>query len=115
MDQKISLPVLIDITIDNQKGPKVVGGPASFDTVRSAINKVIEKIDVDKVTLHQCLDAASVLASQIKSKISENHDITPDELSMKFAISSTGKVGFLGTGMDIKGAVTFEIKFKVKN
>lgn len=110
MKNKILIPVF-------QKGLKTqtVGGPASLkkkvkDEINEGAKEVLATLEVDNTTLDQCITSARALIKSIREK---SPDLTPETISIQLGISTTGKVGFLGTGIDVQLAAVIQLTLKV--
>lgn len=110
MDIPLTIPVLVK-TEDSQS----IGGPASVaDTVRLSIQEAVSSILIDEASLDQSVQAIQMLTQYVKVKLN-NTQIRADTISFQLGISATGKVGFLGNGVDIQLATTLQLTLKIQS
>jgi hypothetical protein len=91
-----------------------IGGPASIaDKIKTEVQDVVASLVVDEHTLGLCIQAAQNLMKFVEEKFS-NTKIKTDTISFQLGITATGKVGFLGTGVDVQFAATLQLTLKVQ-
>jgi hypothetical protein len=110
MKNKILIPAF-QKTVTTQ----TVGGPASLkkkvkDGLSDEAKEILATLEVDNTTLDQCINSARALVNAVREK---SPDLKPDTISIQLGISTTGKVGFLGTGVDIQLAAVIQLTLKV--
>ena len=109
METPLTIPVFAKV--DDVRN---IGGPASVvDKIKTEVQDVIASLVVDENTLGQCLQAAQSLMKFMEEKIN-NTKIKTDTISFQLGITTTGKVGFLGTGVDVQFAATLQLTLKVE-
>jgi hypothetical protein len=110
MKNKILIPTF-QKTITTQ----TVGGPASLrrkvkDGFNDEAKEMLATLEVDNATLDQCINSARALVNAVREK---SPDMKPETISIQLGISTTGKVGFLGTGIDLQVAAVIQLTLKV--
>lgn len=110
MDMKntLQIPILTEI-----ESPSSIGGPATIgETLKAEVGHALSLLSVDEETLEQCLTAAQVLFQIVHTRYA-NSPIKTDSISFELGVSGTGKVGFLGIGLDIQAAAKLQITLKL--
>jgi hypothetical protein len=88
-----------------------IGGPASLrKVIKGQAGEALTTLTVDQDTLRQCVESAQSLLAFIREA---SHGLTPDSITIQLGVSTTGKVGFLGTGIDVHLAATIQLHLKV--
>lgn len=78
-------------------------------SVSKSISDRLPGIHVDERSLEETVDAALKLAASIQSQATTDSGFALSSLEVSLGVSATGKVGFLGTGVDVAGSATFTV------
>lgn len=104
MEPNLQIPILL-----NGDSSLRIGGPATISEVAKAeVRHALSLLSVDNETFDQCLTAAQIMFQIIQRRYIDS-PIKTDSISIELGISATGKVGFLGTGMDVQAAAKIQI------
>lgn len=66
-------------------------------------------LQIDEATLAQCLNAADALVKAVQNKMKQ---AKLDSIAFQLGVAATGKVGFLGTGLDVQVSAAIQLSFK---
>lgn len=116
MSDKIIIPIIVDLDTKKEVDEDVVTvEPASISKkLKDAMNKSISFLGIDEITLTQCIKSSITLVNSLKKTTESQNSLTPDTLSIQLGITSSGAVGFLGSGMELKIAAIVQVTFKIQ-
>jgi len=104
METTLQIPILL-----KADSPQSIGGPATIaEIAKTEIGHALSLLSVDHETLEQCLTAAQIMFQIVQRRYMDS-PIKTDSISIELGISATGKVGFLGTGVDVQAAAKLQI------
>ena len=82
--------------------------PASVNENKSIRNK---KLKIDTESLHETISSLYQILDTIKETDQEKR-ITIDTIKINLGVSASGKIGLLGTGVEIKTDANIELSLK---
>lgn len=92
--------------------PSVKGSLASASTsTAKALAGKLQGVQLDDASLSTTLAAAIAVADRVQARLPPSSGLDISEIEISFGVSATGKVGFLGTGLDIECEASFTIVF----
>jgi hypothetical protein len=100
---KITLPVLTD------RNRVATSGQFRGTVATGAVTDALENLPVDEQSLSETLQAALDMATAIDDQASDQNGFRLSELQISLGVSTTGKVGFLGTGVDVGCEASFTV------
>jgi hypothetical protein len=111
MEKEIIIPVFKEKTVkDDSSG---IDPSTVKEKVKKTLESALKEITIDKESLHKCISSVETLIANTSNSIKKLDTILLDNLSIQFGISTTGKVGLFGSGIDIGLAGTFQLTFKI--
>lgn len=81
---------------------------ASESAARS-ISKRIMHVALDEESLARTVTAAISIAKSIQERVTPDSKFELSELEISLGVSATGKVGFIGTGLDVECEASFSV------
>jgi hypothetical protein len=109
MANHITIPVFIATDSDG-----TIGSPATVaDKLKAAAGKVVFSLAIDEESLRKSIDSALSMINVVRQQLDDASDVKLNTFSVDFGISSTGKVGFSGSGLDVQLASKFQVTFKI--
>ena len=106
MANHLTIPVLQELKTPIRK----TGTAGLAGKVKKAAQVAISELPIDEASLGQCLLAAQTLLNRMEGKIK---GAKPDSITFQLGISGTGKVGFMGTGVDVQVAASIQLTLKI--
>jgi hypothetical protein len=109
-----ALPVVTDFLIEEKKGI-TEGEPASLsNAIKKAALKELATVNIDEKTLEQTVSAISSLVGSIKKISNESESsVKADTVNIQLGITKSGKIGVMGSGMDLRVVTVIQVGFKV--
>jgi len=113
MKNEIIVPIFGKDNIENENSGIE---PATVkDKIKKILNDSLQEIKIDQQSLHDCISSVESLVLNSYDSIRNNNLISLDNVSIRFGISYSGKIGIFGLGIDSRLAATFQLTFKVLN
>lgn len=114
MENEIKIPVFVKQNT-TEDFTSAIEPQSLAERVKNSINNTFQKIKVDHETLTSCINSIELLVQESANILKKNNIIAIDQISMNLGISSSGKVGILGSSLDISVAGSFQLIFKTEN
>lgn len=106
---QLTIPVFTKLNLDQD-----IGGPATIiETMSADAGAVLATLVLDQMSLNLCVQSIQALLMFVKEKLN-TVPVRTDTISFELGVSATGKVGFLGTGIDTGLAAKLQITLKVE-
>ena len=77
--------------------------------IQAQAQAALGDVQIDEATLSACLNAADAITKAVRDKIKE---AKLDSIAFQLGVAATGKVGFLGTGLDVQASAAIQLSFK---
>jgi hypothetical protein len=106
--RKLALPVITDASDSGSE----FSGAGTAGLKDKITKRIIKAVEIDENSLRECLTDLNNLASYLRAH--EADHIKADTISFKLGVTQSGKVGFMGSGIDIKGVSELSLNFKLK-
>ena len=100
---KINLPILTD------RNRVTTSGKFRGTVATGAVTDALGNLPVDEQSLSETLRAALDMATVIDDQATTHNGFRLSELQISLGVSTTGKVGFLGTGVDVGCEASFTV------
>ena len=115
MNKKFVLPVIV--SAQGRDVEQLSGGPATSPSrkFKERIQESVKDTLIDADALQHAVTAAVELFEGVIDATATSNRIQVESLSFQMAVSATGKVGLLGTGVDVQAEATFEVTFKLED
>lgn len=78
-----------------------------------AVYTTLGSISLDSKSLNACLDSGAALLAAGRERLAEMPNVALDTLTFELAVTGSGEVGFLGTGVGVELQATLSITLKV--
>ena len=82
---------------------------SAADSLAKSVSSKLPNVNVDEASLKTSLQAAISVAEKIQDNTPKESGFRISELEISFGITATGKVGLLGTGIDIECEASFSV------
>jgi hypothetical protein len=110
MADTIKIPVFLPVS----SGDDSIGEPATLgDVLSRRVKNALNAITLDESAIHNCAKSAFAIVKSFDGGLGKNSHVRVETLDFEMGVSTTGKVAFLGSGVDVELAAKFVVKLAV--